>query len=234
MTIEQDVFKRARIDFGLLVAYGFQKEGKSWHFIQTFMNGDFRAVIEVNEDGTVSGNVYEGSSDELYLPLRVESMSAGFVGQVRAEYMKVLEDIKQNCCRLSYFITPQANRLTEKINHKYRDIPDFPWEKFSGYGVFKNPESGKWYAFIGDLDKNKLDHTQSGKTEIINLKADADKIPALLKRKGFYPAYHMNKKNWITITLDESVADDEIMFLIDESHQFTEPKKKAGQKSKKA
>ena len=56
----------------------------------------------------------------------------------------------------------------------------------------------------------------------MNIKLLPEKITELLKRKGFYPAYHMNKKNWITIILDETLEDEEIMGYIRKSHQFTE------------
>ena len=58
--------------------------------------------------------------------------------------------------------------------------------------------------------------------EIINVKLNEEKIKKLLKQKGFYQAYHMNKKNWISIILDNTLSDDEIMSYIEVSHRFTE------------
>ncbi|MDO4741566.1 MAG: MmcQ/YjbR family DNA-binding protein [Eubacteriales bacterium] len=40
------------------------------------------------------------------------------------------------------------------------------------------------------------------------------------------PAYHMNKLHWISIILDGSMSDDEILHLIDSSYNLTAPKKK--------
>ena len=48
-----------------------------------------------------------------------------------------------------------------------------------------------------------------------------DKIKELHKEKGFYPAYHMNKKNWISILLNDTVPDKALLDLLDESHGFT-------------
>lgn len=61
--------------------------------------------------------------------------------------------------------------------------------------------------------------------DILNVKLDKDKIIELLKRNGFCKAYHMNKKNWITIYLDNSISDEEIMDYIEESHSYTVSKK---------
>ena len=39
---------------------------------------------------------------------------------------------------------------------------------------------------------------------------------------GALPAYHMNKKHWITLVLDGGFPDDELYGLIDESHGLTQ------------
>ena len=40
------------------------------------------------------------------------------------------------------------------------------------------------------------------------------------------PAYHMNKLHWISIILDGSMTDAEILHLIDDSYKLTAPKTK--------
>jgi predicted DNA-binding protein (MmcQ/YjbR family) len=72
-----------------------------------------------------------------------------------------------------------------------------------------------------NIDRSKLDRNFSGETEAVNIKSDKEKISTLIKQKGFYPAYHMNKKNWVTVILDDTVDDDLLFELVDESHAFT-------------
>ena len=100
------------------------------------------------------------------------------------------------------------------------------WEKFPDYGVFKNSESSKWYGMVGDIDYSKLGKDNKNFVEILNIKLDKDEIQTLLKKEGFFPAWHMNKKSWITLTLDETLSDDLIMDLIEESYSYTIKKKK--------
>ena len=38
------------------------------------------------------------------------------------------------------------------------------------------------------------------------------------------PAYHMNKANWISVSLDGSVSDEKVKMLIDMSFRLTAPK----------
>lgn len=225
MNIEENIFKRNKIDFSSLSCYGFSATPKGWQYTKTIMNGAFRAVIDIDKRGTVTGDVYEADSEDVYLPLRIESMVAGFAGEVRQAYEDILIDIKAHCCHKNYFITPQANRITHYIHQQYGDSPSFPWKKFSGYGIFRNPHNNKWYALIANLDKNKLDKKQSGEIEIINIKLAETKIQELLKQKGFYPAYHMNKKTWITILLDDTLSDNTIFKLLHESYKLIQTKK---------
>ncbi len=225
MTIEEAIFKRAVADFTKLEKFGFVKSGTDYCYETVFFNGDFKAVVKVDFAGKVSGQVYDLASEDIYFPLRVEEMAVGYVGEVRAAYEKILTDVKTKCCSENYFVGTQTNRLTRKIYAKYGDNPRFPWEKYQDCGVFKNPDSGKWYGLVMTIDRSKLDTVQSGKIEIINLKIDEIKIPQLIQQKGFYPAYHMNKKSWITVILDDTIADDVIFKYIEESHSFTLVKK---------
>ena len=68
---------------------------------------------------------------------------------------------------------------------------------------------------MGYINSTKINGKDEN-VEILNVKLDKDKIQNLLKIKGFYSAYHMNKKSWITMILDETLDDNTIMELIDE------------------
>ena len=67
------------------------------------------------------------------------------------------------------------------------------------------------------LDKNAAGET----VDVINLKADEKKTVFLHKIRGIYPAYHMNHKKWISVTLDDTLDDRDVMDLVDESFRLT-------------
>jgi len=53
----------------------------------------------------------------------------------------------------------------------------------------------------------------------ISLKADP--VDAVILRKQYAavkPGYHLNKKHWITVTLDGSVPDNELKLMMDDSY----------------
>ena len=222
VTIEENIFKRAEINENALKQYGFRQSKGIWTLERPFMNGNFKAVITIDGNGHISGTVYENATEDEYLPLRVESMD-GFATEVRNAYIDILKDIKEKCCHENLFIFPQANRLADAIYKKYGDKPVFPWDDFSG-GVFKNPNNGKWYAIVMAINAQKVDKKLTGEVDVINIKLNPDKIKELHKEKGFYPAYHMNKKNWISILLNDTVPDKVLLDLLAESHAFTLPK----------
>ena len=68
-----------------------------------------------------------------------------------------------------------------------------------------------------NVDGMKFEN-KSGEVEVLNIKLDKLKIQDLLNKKGYYPAYHMNKKSWISIILDEYLDDETIIKLVSESY----------------
>ena len=151
MSTEENVFRQSVVDFSKLEPYGFTKTGTDFILERSFLNGSFKAVITINRDGTVSGQVYDTDTNDIYLPLRVESVTGGYAGQVRAAYKTVLKDIREKCFIPTLFSSGQANRITQKIFEFYGDKPDFPWGENDG-GVFRNPNSNKWYGLIMNID----------------------------------------------------------------------------------
>lgn len=221
MTIENDIFEKCTPDFKKLIKYGFRKNKTVYRYEKFFRNNEFKTIVEISKEGAVTGKVIELENNEEFLPLKVETQQGAFIGAIREEYKLVLTDIRDNCFSKNYFIFPQSNRITNLIVKKYGDKPNFMWEQFEGYGVFKNVDNNKWYGIIMNIDYSKIGLDNKNPVEVINVKLNKDKIQELLKKDGYYPAWHMNKKSWITITLDETISDDEIMNLIEESYSYT-------------
>lgn len=221
MDIENNIFKRSKIIFDKLIPYGFKKENDYYTYSVNILNDTFRVDIKITNDGIVQGSIYDLSFECVYTNYRNYNQIGEFVSKVREEFTSILIDIKDNCTSAFDFIYDQTNRIANLITDKYGDSPEFMWEKFPNFGIFKNPNNAKWYAAIMNIDKSKLDDG-TGEVEIINVKLAESKVKELINKNGFYKAYHMNKNNWITIILDDTISDEEIMEYITESHKFTE------------
>ena len=59
----------------------------------------------------------------------------------------------------------------------------------------------------------------------MNLKIDDINIhEMLITEDGIFPAYHMNKRNWITVILDGTVPEEQVLSLLDMSFSATSKK----------
>ena len=221
MNIEDDVFKRTIVHFETLIPYGFIKNGNIYEYSKKIMNS-FRVNIVIGESGLVMGRVYDLDTGDEYTNFRIGTQNGEFVNAVREAYKDILRDIKMHCFETLYFITEQANRITKKIMEVYLHEPEFIFKNSPGYGIFRNSNNRKWYALIMNIDKSKIDKNSTGEVEILNVKLSEERISMLLNRNGFYRAYHMNKKKWITILLDNTLSDEEIMEYVTISYQYAE------------
>lgn len=219
MNLEYEIFKKSKVNFDKLIKYGFKKEQDYYILSKLIMNDKFKAEIIIDKLGIISGKIYDLASEEEYTLYKNTRYEGSFVSRVRDEYKSILEDIKNNCFLEELFIYPQTNRIIKLIKQEFGDDPLFLWEDTNA-GVFKNKDTNKWYGIIMETDKSKLMNS-SGKIEVLNVKLDPEKIIDLLNKNGFYKAYHMNKKYWISITLDDTISDEEIFKLIHESYLYT-------------
>ena len=231
--LEDEIFKRKVAQPKRLLAYGFQKNGSTYTYQQAFLQQQFIAKITV-QDNQVTGQVYDADSQEPYLLLRVASQNGAYVSSVRAAYGELLTAICENCSSDQPFATPQANRLSQLVLTRFQEAVDYPFKKLPTYGVFRHAQSNKWYGLIMNIDKAKLTKLKADEgqeVEVLNLKVREDRLAGLLKLPGFYPAYHMNRANWLSILLNAGVEDELILDLLTESRNLTsQGQRQAGQK----
>ena len=225
MNIEEKIFKNAKIDLEKLRPYGFKKVDDGYIYSTYILNGLFEIIIMIDSNRKVSGKIMDCNFHEEYVNYRNENLNGEFVNKVRNEFKNVLTDIRDNCAILMYFKGDQTNKIVDFIINYYHTIPEFPWKKDPYYGVFRHINNKKWYALIMNLKRGTIEDSDNmEEVEVINLKLNEDTITNLLNKQGYYKAYHMNKKKWITIILDDTVKDEEIIFYIQESYNLTQGK----------
>lgn len=228
--ISDKIFKNKKFDKVKLLKFGFAQrknaEKCTFYYNKKILDDQFDLIVSVYGEKNVDAKLVDSSTNDEYTLHLMDDAQGTFVGEVRMAYENALKIIAEKCCNTTFFVFPLANQITDLIKEKYGDLPEFLWEKLPEHGVFRNPQSQKWYAVILRIDKSKLDKSANGEVEILNIKLDDSEIEDLLKVKGFYPAYHMNKKSWISILLDGSVDENKIMNLLEKSHVFSEDKRK--------
>lgn len=218
--IEEEIFRKSQADFSLLMDYGFQVEEKKLTYSKNIMNDDFEVVVTFTDHFEAA--VYDLSFDEHeeYLGYRVKYNAGEYASRVRFEVEELLTDIKEKCCKETKYLSAQTERIVQYIFDKYGDLPDLQWAGADSPPAFRNPENRKWYGLLMSVERSKV-MDGNGMVELLNLKLDPLEILELVEKKGFFPAFHMNKKNWISVILDDTLKDEEIYPYIEESHRFT-------------
>lgn len=221
MKIEDKIFSKYKPDFEKLKLFGFVCENGNFTVEKSFCDNQFKAFITVKKSGKIKVRVTDFENGEEFLPLRIENAQGSFIGEVRENFEKLLIQIRDNCFVKTFFMYPQSNRITKKLIELYGTYPEFLWKTSPGSGIFRNKDGKKWYLAVLDVEGEKINKNLKGIVEVANIKLPPEKISELLKKEHFYPAYHMNKKYWITIVLNESVPDNVLLDLISESRQLT-------------
>ena len=219
-SIEKNIFNKYIVDKNKLINYGFERKNDKFIYKKYLTKPDFIAIIEFQKD--IRGKIFDISINDEYTNFRIENLN-GFSSEIREEYINILVDIRKKCFKKEWQNFVQAKRISKFIEEKYKDLPEFLWEKFPNYAIYRKKENKKWYALFGAVALNKVDKNSKSNNivEIINIKIDKNKIQNLIKQKGIFEAYHMNKKSWISILLDDTLDDFEIENLINESYEIT-------------
>lgn len=203
-----------------LKMYGFKKNKNVYSYSADIMNGDFTLNIDIINGNEIKTELIEKAFNEPYTLHLVESAEGTFVGQIRDEYEKIVADIKEKCFEIKAFEWEYSYQILDYAKEKYNSPAEYLWAKFPRNAICRRQDNGKWYFGIFSLQGSKLGLKTDEIIEVINLCAPADEIPKLIKQPNIYPAYHMNKKHWITIVLDGSMPLNEICKYIDKSYEL--------------
>ena len=118
------------------------------------------------------------------------------------------------------------------VRDTYSVSGDRPFGDDQSVLIFRHSDNKKWFAAVMTIPKIKLGIKDGGHIDVVNLKCAQDIIDSMWQENGVYPAYHMNKKHWLTVALDGRASDATVRFLTEISYDLTKNKlkKKASQK----
>lgn len=210
--------------FSKLIEYGFSQFGSVYRYCTDIAGGMFSLTIQVSENAAPAILILDKTLNEEYSLAYAPSATGAFVGAVHAEQQSILTDIADKCFEADVFKSRQAKEAIAHIRDSYEIEAEYLWEKFPDNAIFRDPRSRKWFAALLTVEKQKIGLQKAGSFEILDLKAEPEKVAMLVDGVTFLPGYHMNKKHWFTIRLDGSVADDIIATLIDESFRTLQKK----------
>ena len=216
-----DIFKSYQFNQEKARAYGFIENEGVWTYSYQILQGDFLMRITV-EDSELTFQVFDQETGDLYPQVHMESMRGNFVGSVREACLEELFDIRKACFEVQEFICPQTKRIMTRVQEMYENQLEYLWEKSPDTAVLRHQDNQKWYAVLMKISWEKLDKTREGQVEVVNLKHD--QVSDLLAVNGIYPAFHMNKRYWISLPLDDTLTDEKLLELFEKSYFLTSKK----------
>ena len=217
MKLIDELFMGYKLNTDLLIKYGFILNNNTYSYSKKIYNNSFELKVEI-KDNEIDAKVIDLDFNEENKQV-FNDITLGFISTLKEECINELTLIRDNCFKKDIFIYNQSNRISNLIKDKYDALPEFLWDDTPGCGVFRNKRSNKWFGIIMNVSKNKLIGDDKTIIEVLNVNLN-DMTEYYLKNKGIYPAYHMNKRNWVSIILDDTLKDNEIMDLIDISYNL--------------
>lgn len=221
--IKSEYLEIRKVDTQKLIQFGFERASGGFIYKTNINNGQFTLKIKVIEPDEIYSEMVENETGELYT-LHLTDSNGAFVGKIKEEYNKILNDIFEKCFCMNVFKYKTTYEIIDYIKEKYGDEVEYLWEKFPDNAVARRKDNKKWYLAILTVCKDKLGFKTKEKTEVIDLRANPDEMENLAKTGYIFPGYHMNKKHWISILLDGSVDTKIIYDRIDISYNLARGK----------
>lgn len=221
-----------------LISFGFQKQADVFSYSTNILDDQFSLEITINQNGEVGTKLIDTFTQDLYTLHLVEDAQGAYIGEIRQVIGDILEKISKECFRPQVFKSDVTQALISYASQKYGAPLEFLWEKFDNNAVMRRQDNDKWFALFVSIQKSKLGiqtddtriqsngvkvHTDS-LVEILVARISPNDVDDALSKRGYLPAYHMNKKNWITILLDGSVPYDEVFSRLDDSFLLAKKK----------
>ena len=215
-----------------LLDYGFEQSGIEYVYTTTIAKGQMQLTVKVSNGNEVDTKIVDSESGEEYVLHLVDDAVGEFVGSIREEYENIMRRIESFCFDKDIFKSGQAHEIIKYIREKYKDELEYLWDMFPKYAVWRRKDSRKWYGILLTVSMDKLGMEGTDIIEILDLRIKPEELEEILDERRYFFGYHMNKKNWLTICLNNSVPLDEIYRRIDVSYELAAKKKTQHTKSK--
>ena len=215
--------KNKSLDYDKLKAYGFSQNGSHLFYSKKILNGEFLLEIYVLNENDYKTKLIEIDTGEEYVLHLMPNAEGAFVGRVRDEIESIIEQIVKVCAKNNVFEAPQSQSIITYVREKYGRELEFLWDSFPVGAIWRRSDNQKWFGIMMNVPINRLGVAGDEMVDIVNVRAEACN---LIDNEYVFPAYHMNKKSWVSVLLNKGLNDEKLFALIDESFVVALDKKK--------
>ena len=164
--------------------------------------------------GKLEVDVFDAIFNDKYQPF----VSGHGGSAIKSEVRELVERILAQCAKK----VDAKKQVIEFMQQRYGTEPEFPWEEYPNHCTFKARVSQKWYALIMRIQAKSLGLHSEENIDVINVKLPPEQISKLIDGHKYFPAYHMNKKYWLTVVLNADTDFVTLEQLIAISHDLVE------------
>ena len=213
------IFKNKKVNLSKLEPFGFALTETGYVFNQNLKECELELIIQISLSGELSAKVLDAYSEEPYTLHLAEGTAGSFVGTVKSQYEEIMLSLAEQCYEPDVFHMSRALEVIEHVRSTYGDELEFLWKK-SKSAVWRRKDNNKWYGVMLSITKRQLGLRGDDLIEIIELRNRPEGLEGVVYHEYYFPGYHMNKKHWLTIILDDSADLDEIRQRIAKSYQL--------------
>ena len=167
-------------------------------------------LIRISIDQRLHDEVFDVSTNEPYTLYKLSALSSGFAYSMKQNVESIIEELFPELRQEDPFSTPSFRYLEDAMIASYSEPSDNPFEE-DDIRIFRLKQNRKWYGLAMKIPAKKLGF--DGDNEIFGLCVRVEKGCAerYINHQVVFPAYHMNKKNWVNLILDGRMSDDEVL-----------------------
>lgn len=213
-----NLLKNKKFNTAKATSFGFQREANNYVYVTGIMDGQFKLTVTINDKERLSTQLLELANNNEYRLHLDPAATGSFVNSVKNEFNDVISSIVTECFDTDIFKTAQAKEVIQYLKETYHTSLEFLWKKFPEYAIVRRPDNKKWYALLMIVDGDKIGLKSNKKIEILDLRIEGDQLENIIDNQKFFPGYHMSKKSWYTVYLNETIPNNELFDLIDKSY----------------
>ncbi|MBF6978489.1 MmcQ/YjbR family DNA-binding protein [Aerococcaceae bacterium zg-BR22] len=195
-------------------AKGFEVSNKQARQIFQFNEApQLQVQVTITQEGTTV-DVKDLQFNDIWLPFYQQD-------NANAEWLK--EALRHQMMEWSSKGQMTQEKIEALLSEHFPEAEiERPWEKSPNFSTFKT--NGRWFALYTEVPGEKIGLDIKDNVSILNIKLPPAEIKERVDFHTYFPAYHMNKKHWLSIYLHEDTLSEPVLKAIEQSYQIVTKK----------
>lgn len=213
------VFRDRKLCEEKLLPFGCVRGENGFLYRTKLLNGRRCMEFEIHADGSVCVAMHDADGRDIRHSAR-EAADKLQERALRREYEEELWHVAECCFEPDFFHGDPARSLVAHVREVYGDKLEFLWRKSPGSAIVRRKDTEKWYAVFLAVPRLKLGGSSKERVEVLNLRVCPGELDGLVDHRSRFPAYHMNKKSWVSLCLDRTIPFEELAARLEASHRL--------------